>query len=62
MICVLYRSSLVLSILDKGILNYKVVAVISLLHGSIETSNNGRGKHYIILMSGASTSISGNPN
>jgi hypothetical protein len=44
MICVLYRSSLVLAIPTKRLLKYQVLAVIMLRNGSIETSDNGRGR------------------
>lgn len=46
LICLLYRSSLVLAVPTKGFGTYKVVAVIALLNGAVEACDNGRGEHY----------------
>ncbi|KAF2435530.1 hypothetical protein EJ08DRAFT_580532 [Tothia fuscella] len=43
MICMLYRSSLVVAVPSKDYSDYQVVAVIPLLNGSIEASDNSRG-------------------
>jgi hypothetical protein len=43
MICVLYRSSLVLAVPSRGFTTYAVVGVVSLANGSVEGSDNGRG-------------------
>ncbi|KAF2139956.1 uncharacterized protein K452DRAFT_320046 [Aplosporella prunicola CBS 121167] len=43
MICILFRSCLLLAITDKGYATYHVVAAIALGNGSIEQPNNGRG-------------------
>jgi hypothetical protein len=44
MICILYRSSLLVATLSKVFSTYEVVAVISLVNSSVEPSDNGRGK------------------
>lgn len=46
MVCILYRSSLVLATATKGDSEYTVVAVIPLLNGSAEQSDNGRGMSF----------------
>jgi hypothetical protein len=43
MVCVLYKSCLVLATPNRSYLPYTVVASIGLANGSIEQSDNGRG-------------------
>lgn len=43
MVCVLYKSCLVLAITSRSYTPYTVVACISLANGSIEEPDNGRG-------------------
>lgn len=43
MICILFKSCLLLAQVDKGTSNYEVVATITLANGSIELPDNGRG-------------------
>jgi hypothetical protein len=44
-ICVLYRSSLVLASASKAFMSYNVVANIPLLNATLEASDNGRGQY-----------------
>lgn len=47
MVCVLYRSALVLATPTKGFSTYQVVGIISLLNATIEGSDNGRGWYHL---------------
>lgn len=44
MICVLYRSCLVLATVSRSLSTYDVVVGVSLANGSIEEADNGKGK------------------
>ncbi len=46
MICVLYRSCLILATATKSFTNYDVVAAIALANGSVEEADNGRGESH----------------
>ncbi|KAF2090987.1 Dbl homology domain-containing protein [Saccharata proteae CBS 121410] len=43
LICILYKSCLLLAVMEKGYLSYNIVAAINLANGSIDASDNGRG-------------------
>ena len=45
MICVLYKSCLVLATSNRSFTRYTVVAAISLANGSLEEADNGRGMY-----------------
>jgi hypothetical protein len=44
MVCILYKSCLVLATATRFLAPYNVVATISLANGSIEEPDNGRGE------------------
>lgn len=48
MICILYRSSLILALLEKSTLCYRVVASIGLAGGAVEDCDNGRGDYEVL--------------
>lgn len=58
MICVLYKSCLVLATTNRSFTPYTVVAAIPLGNGSLEEPDNGRGMSYI-LWHGGSLTLSG---
>ncbi|EKG18351.1 hypothetical protein MPH_04352 [Macrophomina phaseolina MS6] len=43
MICILFKSCLLLAFADKSSSNYKVLATITLVNGNVESADNGRG-------------------
>jgi hypothetical protein len=48
MVCILYKSCLVLATANRFYTPYNVVATISLANASIEEPDNGRGMHALL--------------
>jgi hypothetical protein len=56
MICALYKSSLVLAVLEKGY-SYRILAVLPLAGGAVEEPDDGRGSISAPLLTSSADSM-----